>query len=191
MSVASMLVWVLGVLAVILVLVAIRLYEGKDTDQDEAVTENPLEWLPPELHYSQIVAVERDMNCRIELAGYGRVRVNGRPDQVYRLPNGLCVPLELKNRNSPQVHKTDADQLSLQAWMLRRNGYETANFGVVVFRSWQTGKRRSLIVPLAGDLYCVSLIDRYLGLTNGAVAPVKANDRRCDSCGHAEKCGAM
>lgn len=191
MSLVSMAVWALGILAVILVLIAIRLYPKSDNSGAGSVTENPLEWLPPELHHARVAAVEKDMDCQVEIQGHGRVRVHGRPDQVYQLPNGLYVPLELKNRNSPHVQKTDADQLTLQAWMLRKNGYQTAAFGVVVFRSWDTGKRRPVIVQLGGDVYSHSLIERYFGITSGMIAPSKANDRRCNSCGHAQKCSTL
>lgn len=191
MAVITMAVWALGVLAVILAFVAIGLYPKHELPDAGADTQDPLEWLPPELHYARVAAVEKDMSCLVDLHEHGRVRVHGRPDQVYQLHNGLYVPLEFKNRKSPRVQKTDSDQLSLQAWMLRRNGYQTAPFGVVIFRSWHTGKRRPVVVPLAGDLYSFSLIERYFGISNGSIAPVKAEDQRCNSCGHAQECGAM
>lgn len=190
MSILTMLVWVLAVVAVVLGLAAVRLYVKKDFPENEAQAPNPLAWLPPELHYARILAVEEDMHCRVEVPGYGFIRIFGRPDQVYQLPNGLCVPLEFKNRNRPRPEKTDADQLTLQAWMLRRHGYQTAPFGVVVFRLWGTEKRHAVVVPLAGDVYALYLLQRYLDISTGAAAPTKANDGRCDACGHAGVCHA-
>ena len=77
-------------------------------------------WLPSELAAGKVAQVERNLFVDTPFP------VVGRPDQVYRLPDGLHVPLENKNRDAHRVYETDIAQLSLQAWLLRLNGLETA-----------------------------------------------------------------
>lgn len=172
----------LALAAAVLVVAAIYRYREPPPSTEPWV--DPTLWLPPELYHARIVAVESDMSAVMELPEHGRVRLFGRPDQVYRLPNGLCVPLEYKTRDRATVRSTDSDQLALQAWMLRRNGHATAPFGFVVSQSNGSSQRTPIIVPLAGDEYAQYLVSRYLDIRAGTVTPNRADDRRCDSCGH-------
>jgi CRISPR-associated exonuclease Cas4 len=174
-------IWFLALVAVALVVVAI--YSHRAPPRIEAPVD-PLAWLPAELYHAQVVAVESDMNAVMSLPGYGRVRLFGRPDQVYRLPNGLHVPLEYKTRDRAVARSTDSDQLALQAWMLRQNDRATAPFGFVVCQRNGSGQRTPIIVPLAGDEYAQYLVARYLDVRTGKVTPGRAEDRRCESCGH-------
>jgi hypothetical protein len=81
------------------------------------------DWLPIELKTAKLVNVEEDLIVDEPFP------VIGRPDQVYRLKNGLHVPLELKNRDQYRIYDTDVAEISLRAWLLRKNGKKTASYG--------------------------------------------------------------
>lgn len=141
-------------------------------------------WLPPELAAGKVAQVEKNLFAELPFP------VVGRPDQVYRLPDGLHVPLENKNRDGHQVYETDIAQLSLQAWLLRQNGLHTAPFGYVVINSRKTGKRQAVRVELRNDVYCEQLITRYLDIIERRTAPRKSRGRKCNTCGHRSECHA-
>lgn len=140
------------------------------------------EWLPVELVGAKVFLVEK--NLRTE-APYPIV---GRPDQVYRLANRALVPLENKNRDAHRVYADDVAQLSLQGWVLRRNGYTTAGFGYVVINSRTTGERKAIRVQLKDDAFCEQLIRRYLDVTERRAPPRKSIGPKCGSCGHLRRC---
>lgn len=142
------------------------------------------DWLPDELKAGRVVLVEKN------LLADDPYPVVGRPDQVYRLDSGLHVPLENKNRDEHRVYETDIAQLSLQAWLLRRNGMPTAPFGFVAINSRRTGQRKALRVELRDDAYCERLIARYLALIDGRLHPRRSRGRKCDTCGHRRACHA-
>lgn len=139
-------------------------------------------WRPADLKAGKVVLVEDDLFTN---APYPVV---GRPDQVYRLPNGLHVPVENKNRDFHRVYETDIAELSLQAWLLRLNGMPTASYGYVAANSRRTGVRKALKVELRGDAYCEGLIRRYLDLIDGRVKARASRGRKCDTCGHRGVC---
>jgi CRISPR-associated exonuclease Cas4 len=140
------------------------------------------DWLPDELKAGRVAQVERNLRADHPY------RVIGRPDQVYRLPDGLHVPLENKNRDAHRVYETDIAQLSLQGWLLRRNGLPTAAFGYAVINSRTTRKRRAIRVELRDDAYCEQLIARYLAIIEGRAQARKSRGPKCKSCGHAGAC---
>jgi hypothetical protein len=72
------------------------------------------DWLPIELKTAKLVNVEEDLIVDEPFP------VIGRPDQVYRLKNGLHVPLELKNRDQYRIYDTDLAEISLRA-LFRKN----------------------------------------------------------------------
>lgn len=139
-------------------------------------------WLPPELAAGQVAQVERNLFINAPFP------VVGRPDQVYRLPDGLHVPLENKNRDAPRVYETDIAQLSLQAWLLRLNGLETAPFGFVAINSRKTRERRAVRVELRDDAYCEQLVARYIDITERRTKARKSRGRKCNTCGHRLVC---
>lgn len=139
-------------------------------------------WRPEELKRGRVVMVEKDLYLD------GAFPLAGRPDQVYRLPNGLHVPVENKNRDFHRVYETDVAELSLQAWMLRRLGMPTAAHGYVAANNRKTGERKALKVQLGDDQYCERLIRRYLDLIEGRVEARRSRGKKCDSCGHRRRC---
>jgi len=139
-------------------------------------------WRPEDLKAGKVVLVEKNLFTNAPYA------IVGRPDQVYRMPNGLHVPVENKNRDFHRVYETDIAELSLQAWLLRLNGMPTASYGYVAANSRKTGKRKALKVELRGDAYCEGLIRRYLDLIEGRAAARASRGRKCDTCGHRQAC---
>lgn len=139
-------------------------------------------WLPADLRGAKLAMVER--NVRIEMP----FRLAGRPDRVYRLTTGVLVPVENKNRDDHLAYHTDIVQLSLQAWLLRRQGMRTASFGFVVINSRRTGRRLALRVALLDDRACLRVITRYFDVIEGRAAPVKSRGAKCRTCGHREIC---
>lgn len=142
-------------------------------------------WLPPELATAKVAQVERTLFV------HAPFRVVGRPDQVYRLPDGLHVPVECKNRDAHRVYETDVAQLSLQAWMLRLNGYATADFAFVAVNSRGTGRRKAIKVQLRDDAYCEWLIRRYIDVTQYRVQPRQSRGGKCNSCGYRALCFSL
>lgn len=140
------------------------------------------DWLPAELATAKVAQVEKNLFADAPFP------VVGRPDQVYRLPDGLHVPLENKNRDHHRVYETDIAQLSLQAWLLRLNGLGTAPFGFVAINSRKTGERRAIRVALRDDAYCERLVARYLDIIERRAAPRKSSGRKCNTCGHRVEC---
>ncbi|MBX3630314.1 MAG: Dna2/Cas4 domain-containing protein [Nitrosomonas sp.] len=140
------------------------------------------DWMPKELRVGRIVMIEEDLRTRFPFA------VVGRPDQVYQLENGLHVPVENKNRSNFKIHETDIAQLSLQAWLLRRNRLSTTHYGYVAINNRKTGKRRAIRVDLLDDKSCGHLITRYLTVISHKAQPEKNMGVKCSSCGHRAYC---
>lgn len=143
------------------------------------------DWLPPELAAGKVAQVERNLFINAPFP------VVGRPDQVYRLADELHVPLENKNRDDHRVYETDIAQLSLQAWLLRLNGLETAPFGFVVINSRKTRKRQAIRVELRDDAFCERLVARYLDIIERRAKPRKSRGRKCNTCGHRAECQSL
>ena len=140
------------------------------------------DWLPEDLKAGKLVNVEEDLTTDEPYP------VIGRPDQVYRLATGLHVPVELKNRDSYTVYDTDIAEVSLRAWLLRKNGRATAAHGYVAINNRKTGKREAQRVELGDDAFCEQLIRRYIEVTMGHATPRMAHRGKCKSCGHRSRC---
>ena len=139
-------------------------------------------WLPEELKAARVVMVEKNLWIDAPFP------VVGRPDRVYRLPTGQHVPVENKNRDIDRVFDTDIAQLSLQAWLLRHKGFETAAHGYVAINNRRTRQRTAHRVELLDDSACVRIINRYLDVTEGRAQPRKSRGKKCNSCGHRIAC---
>lgn len=159
------------------------------------------DWLPQELRAAKVLAVEQDAVVDVPSSSWGErggrgviaqrpIQLSGRFDQAYVLETGEVVSVEYKNRNGHVVYDTDVAQLSLQAWQLRRQGKRTALFGFVVTRNRFNGQRKAHKVVTFDDDKCVDLIQRYLDVYLGQVKPHRMVGRKCDSCGHKERCNA-
>lgn len=140
------------------------------------------DWRPIELKAGKVVMIEKDL--RIDHP----YPVIGRPDQVYRIENGLHLPVEYKNRNNYQIHDTDTAQLSLQAWLLRHNGMPTTDYGFMLIKNRKTGERRAIYVSLEDDVYCAKLVKRYLNVIERRELPEKNFSPKCWTCGHRMTC---
>jgi len=140
------------------------------------------DWLPEDLKAGKLVNVEEDLTTDEPYP------VIGRPDQVYRLTNGLHVPLELKNRDKFTVYDTDIAEISLRGWLLRKNGRPTAPHGYMVINNRKDGKREAIRVALRDNAFCEQLIRRYIDVTVGAAVPRLAHRSKCKSCGHHGRC---
>lgn len=140
------------------------------------------DWRPEALKRGRCVQVEQDLRVDEPF------RIIGRPDQVYRLADGLHVPVDAKNRDHHRVYETDKAELSLQAWLLRRHGMPTAGYGYIAATNRRTGERRALKVDLGDDAYCERMIRRYFDLIEGRVAPRASRGAKCRTCGHASYC---
>ncbi|OZA27581.1 MAG: hypothetical protein B7X93_08895 [Hydrogenophilales bacterium 17-61-9] len=139
-------------------------------------------WIPGELRRASLVYNETRMSTSSPFP------VVGRFDRVYRLGDGLHVPLEYKTRDVLRVYKSDLAQLSLQAWLLRRNGHKTASHGYVAIRERRPGRTKAFRVDLDSDADCESLIQRHVDLLEGRKTPTRVRDGRCRACGHADVC---
>jgi CRISPR/Cas system-associated exonuclease Cas4 (RecB family) len=139
-------------------------------------------WLPPELATAKLSHVERDLFAKVPF------KVAGRPDRVYRLGDGKHVPVEYKTRDRFSVYETDVAQLSLQAWLLRKNGHETADFGFAVVNNRQTGEDKALRVPLRDDAFCERMVERYVALIEGRALARRNRGPKCNTCGHRPVC---
>ena len=136
------------------------------------------DWLPPELASARLVLVEKDRYLERPF------RLAGRPDRVYLQRSGGLTPLEFKNRERFVTYPTDVAELSLQAWLLRRQGKQTSAHGYVTVRQRSTGAHRCLRVALMTDAQCEALIRRYRDVITGRVEPQACPPRRCGSCRH-------
>ena len=139
-------------------------------------------WLPNELQSAKLAFVEKDFFTATPY------RIAGRPDQVYRLPNGSFVPVELKTRAQNRVFDTDVAELSLQAWLLRQKNKRTARHGYVAILNTTTHENTALRVDLWDDERCEAAIARYLDLMAGRAMPRKCGRQKCKGCGHTAYC---
>ncbi|AOJ79197.1 hypothetical protein WS86_00190 (plasmid) [Burkholderia savannae] len=150
------------------------------------------DWMPAELKAGKVALIERNLTadlptgCAVDASDVDTLV--GRPDLVIRIQQGLHVPVENKNRNSFAVFETDVAQLSLQAWLLRQNGMKTTTYGYVAVNNRRTGERRAVRVELRDDEYCLLLVARYIDLSSGRLVPRKSRGRKCESCGHRQRC---
>ncbi len=140
------------------------------------------QWLPTDLRNGKLIGAEVGL-----LADVG-VTVSGRLDRVYLLASGEYIPLEYKNRDTTRLYKSDMAQLSLQSWLLRRNGKQTAKHAYLVVRERGSGKKKAVKVEIGDDAFCEKIIKRYLDLRMGLVQPIRIRDQRCKSCGHHDIC---
>jgi CRISPR-associated exonuclease Cas4 len=139
-------------------------------------------WLPQELRSAELVMIEENLRTNVPY------RVVGRPDQVFKRADGVHIPLENMNRDVDRVYETDRAELSLQAWLLRRLGMRTADYGYVAIGIRGTSTRLVRRVDLMSDAQCASLIERHIAIVNGALQPRKSRGAKCKTCGHAQAC---
>lgn len=139
-------------------------------------------WEPLELKTARLLHIEEDMSAVTD----DGTTVYGRPDRVYRTPDGLHIPVEYKTRRRASIYPSDVAQLSLHAWLLNKNGHPAAGHGYVVIQT--PGGRSAHPVRLYQAYECERMISRYNAVAAGT-RPARANrGRRCDKCGHKDRC---
>lgn len=144
---------------------------------------NDADWLPSELQGAVAAMIEQTLRVDRPFP------IVGRPDRVYRLADGLHVPLEYKHRTNTTIYDTEVAQLSLQAWLLRHVGNPTASFGFVVIDNPDTKRKQAVRVTLYDDVACERLIVRYLDLIEGRAKPRGTRrSKKCAKCGHQKYC---
>lgn len=142
------------------------------------------DWQPHELMTAELMHIEQDLAGTLSTGHH----LYGRPDRVYKTKSGQHIPVEYKTRMRQTVYPSDVAQLSLQAWLLGKNGYKPAQHGYVVV---DTPKgREAHPVRLLGPEKSESLVARYLDILDGKTTPRATPGRKCESCGHASRCRA-
>jgi len=140
-------------------------------------------WVPLALMGTRLLMVEKTLHSNDAFA------VAGKPDRVYQKRNGTTIPLEYKTRNRIEIRETDIAQLSLQSWLLGKNGLQPAGHGFLAIRLRRNGKTVARRIALRPAGWCESLIQRFDALMSGQVAPEKTRDKwKCKSCGHRGRC---
>lgn len=139
-------------------------------------------WENLELRTSDLVHIERDLVGALEDGTW----LYGRPDRVYRTKQGKHIPVEYKTRKKPVVYRSDVAQLSLQAWLLHKNGYAPAEHGYVVAET--PNGRHAMQIKLYGPRQCEELIRRYQAVISGNERPKAERGKRCAGCGHLQRC---
>jgi CRISPR-associated exonuclease Cas4 len=142
-------------------------------------------WRPDALKDATLICAETDYVGTFE--GSFHSHVMGRPDQVYRLPSGLYLPVEFKTRERWQVYATDRAQLSLYAFLLRQNGFMTATYGYLIIQNRHTKERHTLQVDLYDDAWVRQTFERYGQIINGA-PPLFEFTPKCAGCAHQPRC---
>lgn len=170
----------------VLILIFVFWYWKRLNKQQDSQNEN--HWLPNELKAGKLVMVEQDSTAH---SSFNDNLISGRFDRVYEVVVGgvkYLVPADLKNRDNTRVFETDIAEVSLQAWMLRRNGHKTLKHGYIFIKNRIDGSIYPKRVALFDDDRCFQMISRYFNLVSHRVEPKKANSAKCTGCSHAKRC---
>lgn len=97
------------------------------------------------------------------------VPLHGRPDQVFKLKDGRLLVFDTKRRDIQRVYYSDVVQLSVYASILKNNGWQVCEFGVI--RIPASPSDRYLTVRLLPDSKIVSLYMRYQSIRLGHANP--------------------
>lgn len=154
-----------------------------------------VERYPADLAHARLVMSEQDV-----YTDYPRP-LTGRPDEVYRRPNGDLIPVETKTRSRVVVHAEDWVQLSVYAVLLRRSnhrqlpgtpgrrGRPVASYGYVRIVTPEGTCWRKVALMSEADV--VRLYERRIALEGGRVRPRGASRPGvCRRCTYRERCPA-
>jgi CRISPR/Cas system-associated exonuclease Cas4 (RecB family) len=144
-------------------------------------------WRIEALKEATLISAEKEFEGTFKGTVKGKIR--GRPDQVYRFESGQYVVVEFKTRTHFEVYETDRAQLSLYAYVLRLNGYSTAEYGYVVIHNRKTGERVTQKSALHDDVWAVQTLERYVELQRGS-EPTFNIAPKCNHCSHQVRCHA-
>ncbi len=117
--------------------------------------------------------------------------LNGIPDQVWQLPNGMLVPIDTKTRKSMKTNEYDRIQLTGYAYLLKHHPdtkhLPIAPYGYIRF-PMQLGDQYRKVQLLKKNAY-EECVDRYTLLSAGKIQPRKPqNTKFCVGCGHQDTC---
>ncbi|MBE2295880.1 MAG: hypothetical protein IAF00_13065 [Phycisphaerales bacterium] len=102
----------LGIALAVIVLVAVALIGARLRRPSRREAWLRQENMPEDLRSAKLVASERSYRCEKPVA------LSGRPDQVYRLSDGMLVVVDTKRRQRSQVYAADIAQLSIYRVLL-------------------------------------------------------------------------
>ena len=140
--------------------------------------------LPAELANAELVLAEVDLRSN-------RHGFIARPDRVYKLPNGMHVPVELKNRKWWGAVQDDVIELSVQRLALSEDrGVDVAMHGWVLVHNKTQGDNRWYQVPLLTEDQLLELRTTYVEIVNGRTRDLPAADKpsKCRTCSHRQRC---
>lgn len=154
-----------------------------------------VERYPAELAHARLIMSEQDV-----YTDYPRP-LAGRPDEVYRHPNGELIPVETKTRSRTVVRAEDRVQLSVYAVLLRhsshrqlpgtpgKRGRQVASYGYVRIVTPEGTCWRKVALMSEADV--VRLYERRIALEGGRVRPRGASRPGvCRRCTYRERCPA-
>ena len=119
------------------------------------------------------------------------VKLNGKPDFVYKSHNNKLTVVEVKNRAKPIVYESDIIQMSTYSTILKNSvdfeKYKVNNKGILCFI--QDGHKMYKKVSLFSDRKVKNLYNRYLKIITENKNPKKAKHKGlCHYCGFKKEC---
>jgi len=119
------------------------------------------------------------------------VKLNGKPDFVYKNRNNLLTVVEVKNRANPIIYESDIIQMSTYATILKNSNdftdYRVNPNGIMCFIN--NGNQTYKKVSLLSDRKIIKLHNRYLNIMKGSNIAKKAPHKGlCKYCGFKKEC---
>ena len=138
-------------------------------------------WLPKELRRARLVLSA----ATLESAGPRRLRAT--LARVYKLPDGHLVVMSFRTRSADRIYASDVRALSAQAWLLGTHELPVSPIGFVVVRT-ERWRQRAHRIELHAAHKVEAAYDRTEALLAGTAIARRANNTKCDSCGHQAHC---
>ncbi|MBS2132326.1 hypothetical protein KEX41_29535 (plasmid) [Burkholderia thailandensis] len=136
---------------------------------------------PAEVRNGSLIIVERT------LRGAAPRPFHGRLDRAYAF-GGLHFPVEYKTHTRDVAYATDIAELSLQAELLRQNGYATAPYAFVVNQARGARRPQWIRVDLWDRKAIEQLFVRHRELSRPDAISIPSRGAKCRSCGQASNC---
>lgn len=142
-------------------------------------------WLPAHMHAATELPREKSISAIIN-----GDEIVGRMDRHWRMPNGDIVVADYKTRSHHRVYDTDRLQLSIEAAILRRNGFHVSDTGGVIINA--NNNTRWHDAPLLSDKESVAEISAYKALLSGQMQGRRPRQKKkCLLCAHKAACDQM
>lgn len=141
-------------------------------------------WLPLELKSASIAFAEKEFRANSPFP------VGAIVDRAYRMPSGLLILMELKQRERVKAFRSDIVELSVQKLAMEASGGGcVASYAYVVVESPATRKKTAIKVDLMPVHEILMLRSRHLALRNGQLSPIKVDHPKiCQNCGYLAEC---